>query len=94
MNEEAIKDNSVRLVFRKWERLRLFYNLILVAALLIRQPPLWAWLDALFYGNVLYFFGPSVEGYVEWLGEKRKWIMQVLFISGVVLSIGFVFFWY
>lgn len=88
------KESLVKQVFLKWEKKRLVYNLSLIIALLIRQPPTWAWFDALFYGNVLYFLGPAIEGYVEWLGYKYKWLMPLAFCTGIIVSLFTVFFYY
>lgn len=88
------KESLVKQVFLKWEKKRLIYNLILIVALLIRRPPTWAWIDALLYGNILYFLGPTVEGYIEWLGYKYKWFMPLAFVVGIIVSLFTVFFFY
>jgi hypothetical protein len=88
------KESLIKQVFLKWEKKRLVYNLILIVALLIRRPPTWAWFDTLFYGNILYFLGPAIEGYIEWLGYQYKWFMPVALGTGTLISIYTVFFFY
>jgi hypothetical protein len=88
------REKLVNGVLLKWERWRILYNLILIAALLIRHAPQWVWLDALIFGNLFYLLGPVIEGYVEWTGKKSKWFLPIAFTAGVTTSVYTVLFFY
>lgn len=93
------------MVFLKWERLRIYYNVVLVAALLCinlttKGIPLalasipFVLLLWLLYGlaaNFCFLAAPAVEAYAAWLGFRSRWITTTLFIGGVVISLQLVF---
>lgn len=88
-------------VFRAWERLRLWYNLILVVTTVLiglrigRVPVSLADVPHFVVGllplavaaNVCFFTGPAIEAYVNWLGAGSPWIRPVIFTAGVVISL-------
>ena len=88
---------SARDVFLKWEKLRLIYNadllivaVILIAATVRSRVILFLVLFQCVLGcvaaNVLYFAGPGLEAYLNWLGFQRRWVTLLLFIAGMGLS--------
>jgi hypothetical protein len=90
--------------FRAWEKLRIPYNLILAAVLLLshlplmgaaffRPMPLLIWLLGAVGANVLFLAGPQAEAYLDWLGIRSKVVRPALFIAGVLISIPLVW-WY
>jgi hypothetical protein len=92
---------KVKLVFRAWEWLRVWYNLILVVIVLFELGPGFrllalpaVWIDLGMYAiaaNIVFFAGPAVESYLTWLGVWRPWARGVLFVGGCVLSAALAF---
>jgi len=91
---------AIRSVFLRWERLRVLYNLALVAVVLfptggsfelpeIRQLPELA-IGAVL-ANLCYLAGPIVEAYLTWLGLRTRWVTAALFSGGVLVSVPLVY---
>jgi hypothetical protein len=86
-----------RPIFLRWERLRIPYNLVLLAATLIFHGGMFcfpgAWLIVAIFAigaalaNVCFLAGPLVESYLAWLGIRSRWIPVVLFTGGLLVSI-------
>jgi hypothetical protein len=94
--------DQVRTIFLRWERLRLPYNIILLAAtagfhgwllkLLPDYPILLLPLGFACLGaNLCFFAAPAVESYLAWLGLRSRWVGPVLFAGGVAISLPLVF---
>lgn len=86
-----------RVIMKRWEYLRIFYNLILVAvtvaATLLLQPTEFlhpALMQSVFTGgiiaNVAYFAGPLVEGYASSLRLWREGFFITVFVLGTILN--------
>jgi hypothetical protein len=85
----------VKAIFRAWEGLRLVYNAVLVAVVLLflserpEQPPAF-WLFLLCQAvaaNLCFFAGPLAEWYVGWLGYRSRALRWVLFGAGLVFAV-------
>jgi hypothetical protein len=82
-------------VFIAWERLRLVYNGILAAVVLllgggslVREPRFWSLLIGGAIGaNVCFCAGICAEGYLALLGLPRRETRAVLFVAGTLLAI-------
>ena len=82
-------------VFLAWERLRVIYVLVLAVVVVILLGPsglmnvrlLFRLLEGAVVANVLFFAGPVVETYVQWLGFGHIWLRWALFLSGTLLSV-------
>ena len=95
----AANMEDVREIFAKWERLRVVYNLILLATtlgLMFMDDLVGRVIDPLFFlylltrcvaANVLFMAGPGVESYASWLGLRHRATRPVLFALGVLLSL-------
>ncbi len=86
-----------RATFLAWERLRIVYNIVLVAltciSVLGTQPQQGLdpgfWLAAAGAGvaaNVCYFLGPGLECYLRWLGLRNAMLTSLLFGLGLAFS--------
>jgi len=96
-------------VFRKWEWLRLAFNVLVVLG--IAPPWLISWSGdlagvlGLLYGalpsmlvlNLLFFVWPAIELYARWMGAKGKCVTIVLILIALVVSFamvtGYFFLW-
>jgi len=92
---------SARQVFLRWERLRVPYNALLVAVVLLPTGGEFRWPDPgdlliLLMGAVLanlcFLAGPVAETYLAWLGLRSKWVTAALFVGGVLVSIPCIYF--
>jgi hypothetical protein len=85
----------------RWERLRILYNLILTAIVILPvgggpvELPELADLPILAVGAVLanlcYLAGPAAESYLAWLGLWSRWVTLALFAGGVLISFPLVY---
>jgi hypothetical protein len=85
----------------RWERLRILYNLILIAIVVLPvgggpvELPELADLPILAVGAVLanlcYLAGPAAESYLAWLGLRSRWVTLALFAGGVLVSFPLVY---
>ncbi len=86
-----------RATFLAWERLRIVYNVVLVAltciSVLGSQPQHGLdpgfWLSAVVAGlaaNVCYFLGPVAACYLRWLGVRSAMLTPLLFGLGLAFS--------
>jgi hypothetical protein len=92
----------VRPIFLRWEKLRLPYNAVLLAAALVlfgepRQLVRDPWILVVFaFGavaaNVLYLLGPVAESYLHWLGLRGLGVTAVIFAVGCLVSLPLVAF--
>jgi hypothetical protein len=84
--------------FQRWEKLRPWYNVILVAVLVVSHVPhmgvlflepmaLLVWLIGAALANICFLAGPLAEAYLSWLGVRSRYVMPLLFIGGVLISI-------
>lgn len=91
-----------RSTFRRWERLRIPYNLLLLGFTIWFHWPILAAIPLapliLFFllmcalgANACFLAGPAVETYMIWLGFRSRWVPVVLFTGGVLISIPLVF---
>ncbi len=86
---------ELRLFFR-WEKLRTFYNTVLVVetqlSFLLYPPPLpWpelvSWLVILaVLANVAFCLGPVLDGYANWLGLGGLVTSLVIFVLGTIVA--------
>ena len=87
---------SIRSVFLAWEHLRVVYNLVLLlvtfASWTIGKNAL-SFLGLLSVGvkgaivaNILFFAGPALDGYVQWLGWRQPLFRRFLFGAGLVFA--------
>ena len=94
-----IEWSDVRRIFLRWERLRIAYNaalmalVILLVALLYEPEIEWALLGwrcvvGAVIANVCFFAGPVAETYLYWLGMRNRGVTAVLFLMGLVFSLG------
>lgn len=81
-------------LLRRWERLRILYNLILAAVVLLLgarslgEPGFLRWLVArAFAANVLYCVGPIANAYAHWLGLRHVAVTTALFVLGTMLAV-------
>ncbi len=91
--------------FQKWEKLRLWYNLVLLVVLLISHVPrmgheffapmsLLIWLVGAVIANICFLAGALAEGYLSWLGVRSRLMMPLLFAWGVLISIPLVVYYF
>ncbi len=101
-NGELVTDKTtlwyeVRATFLQWEKLRIVYNVVLVALTCIAtfglKPELAMdpgfWLAAVAAGlaaNVCFFIGPMAECYIRWLGYRSPVLTYGLFGAGMAFS--------
>jgi hypothetical protein len=92
-------------VFIKWERRRIYYNLILfitfIYALIIldkdiifkfkSQIVICMWILYGIGANILYLVAPISESYFSWLGFHKNWFSWIIFIVGIIISVPLVF---
>jgi len=91
----------LRSILIRWERLRILYNLVLTAVVIlpVGGDPLTlpepADLPILAVGAVLanlcYLAGPAAESYLAWLGLRSRWVTLALFAGGVLISFPLVY---
>src|SRR5262249_46847410 len=89
-------------VFVAWEKLRLLYNLILVAAVALFLNPvvfllslpifLPFLLEGALIANIGFCAGPVAEGYLCLLGMSRRPVRALVFVCGTLVAIGLT--WY
>jgi hypothetical protein len=88
---------TAREVFWAWERLRIYFNLILLAETLllglVAMGLLWPHLLECFVGalvaNVCFCVGPMLEGYAEGIGVPRGVARGVIFVMGMLVAMAF-----
>ena len=83
-------------IIRRWEWFRIFYNLALLLVTLFsvavlggfRAPMLL--LETATVGavgaNVLFFYGPVADGYLQWMGFRHPAIGKLIFAMGTTLA--------
>ncbi len=90
----------IRPVFLRWERLRVVYNALLLAVVLLPTGQPFRWpqpteIPILLLGAVLanlcFLAGPVAESYLTWLGARSWLVSGFLFIGGVLISIPLVY---
>src|SRR4051812_765664 len=84
------KEPTAMEVFFAWEKLRVAYNVILVAVTVVKllnTKDDWG-LQPLVMANVAFCVGPVAEGYLCWLGVKRPSARALLFGLGMFAAIG------
>lgn len=91
----------VRSILTRWERLRILYNLILTAIVVLPlgggpvELPALADLPILAVGAVLanlcYLAGPAAECYFALLGLRSRRVTLILFMGGVLVSMPLVY---
>jgi hypothetical protein len=92
---DALTSPSVKAIFRAWERLRLAYNAVLVAVVVLfisprEEVPLAFWLSLVceaVAANLCFFAGPLGEWYVGWLGYRSRATRWVLFGCGLLFAV-------
>jgi hypothetical protein len=82
--------------FLAWERLRIWYNAVLVVAVLLGSIPAPQWILSLEFimnvpqgvilVNLAFSIGMLVEFYLLWFGWWRNWMRTGLFVVGAALS--------
>lgn len=106
MEETTSRENgfwaTARPILIKWERLRLFYNLLLllmvvaigfsdtsmISKFYIQWDP-FIILKLFGYAvgsNILFFVAPALESYAAWLGFRSRWLSVGLFVGGALIS--------
>jgi len=99
---QALSD-FLKPIFRRWEKLRVVYNLILALVLFLSHglnlgraffDPLilLIWLIGAVLANFCFLAGPLAETYLAWVGMRSRWVTAALFIGGVLVSIPCVIF--
>lgn len=90
----GLAQESADEVFRRWEQLRIVYNVVLGLAMIpflkqfLDQPQFTMQVLAGAVGaNVCFCAGPVVEGYAAMIGLPRKPTRWVIFAGGVLLSL-------
>ena len=81
-------------VFRRWEQLRIVYNLVLGLAMIpflkqfLDQPQFTMQvLEGAVGANLCFCAGPVVEGYAAMIGLPRRPTRWVIFAGGLLLSL-------
>jgi hypothetical protein len=96
MSEEHLLE-SARRIFLRWERLRIWYNLILtclvVGVTLASRQETTDWylltgrcIIGAVVANLLYIAGPIAESYLQWLGVRSRAITPIIFVSGLLAA--------
>ena len=96
MSEEHPLETT-RQIFRRWERLRIAYNLILVVLVVVvtltarRDDTDWYQLVAkcsvgAIVANMLYIAGPIFESYLNWLGFRSRATTSIIFVAGLLCA--------
>jgi hypothetical protein len=91
--------SDVRRIFLRWERLRIVYNAALVALVvllvaLLYEPEIewallgWRCVVGAVIANVCFFAGPMAETYLNWLGVRNRGVTAILFLMGMLFSLG------
>ncbi|NNJ24676.1 hypothetical protein [Alienimonas chondri] len=91
---------ELKAIFLSWERLRIVFNLVLAGlcsplALLCgpetyAAPAFWGNVFAgVLLVNVLFFAGPAVESYLDWLGLRHRAIRWGLFLLGLLPTMAY-----
>lgn len=79
-------------ILRRWERLRIVYNAVLIVwtlfllVLLMGRTPVALMVAVPFGGllaNLLYLLGPAIEAYVTWFGFWHRSMTYILFLAGL-----------
>ena len=84
------------LIIHRWERLRIFYNLALLAVTILVAAVSGAWQNievvvvlSVFgagFANFCFFLGPSLDGYLKRFGFRHPLYGQLIFWSGTLLA--------
>ncbi len=88
-----VNEDSARLVFLAWEKLRILFNVGLVWVTLTLLPN-WSWrsipwrdyIGPAILANVCFCAGPCAEGYLTWLGANRQLARWMLFVVGFLFA--------
>src|ERR1041385_194251 len=102
-NKLQVLSDFLKPIFRRWEKLRLVYNLILAVVLFLSHGlsmglaffhplTLLIWLVGAVLANLCFLAGPLAEAYLTWLGFRSPWGTGILFVGGVLISIPCVIF--
>lgn len=83
-------------IVRRWEWFRILYNLalffvtLLVAAIVgaFRVPVmlLETAVIGVVFANVLFFYGPVADGYLQWMGFRNPAVGKLIFTLGTTLA--------
>jgi len=83
-------------IIRRWEWFRIFYNLALLLVTLFSAAVLGSFrapmllLETAVVGavgaNVLFFYGPVADGYLQWMGFRHPAIGKLIFAMGTTLA--------
>lgn len=95
--EQQASSGSARSLFLSWEKLRIWYNLILSAVVvlevIVSPPPRidevafwWFLLECAFWANVCFCAGPCVEFILSWFWADHDIIREALFFTGTLWS--------
>ena len=87
-----------RPIFRRWEKLRIPYNVVLAVTLFLihglslgleffEPLALGIWLAGGVLANLCFLAGPLAECYCAWLGLRSRVVTAALFLGGVLVSI-------
>jgi hypothetical protein len=99
IQERATKpdDSSEFRHFLRWEKLRLFYNAILLIEtflILMSFSPkarllssIFPCLGLAFLANVCFCLGPVLDGYARWIGLRHGIVTGLIFVLGTLLAI-------
>lgn len=104
---EIVEAETPRQIFRKWEMIRIAFNLLLVVECILLAIPsvinpfllpayLVLWLLGFVAANIAFLAAPGAETYVLWLGVPRTFqlaITVVLFLGGVFITSVFAVVW-
>jgi hypothetical protein len=91
-------------LLRRWEKLRLPYNAVILVVVLVLGPVIGRGLPdagrllllAFLAANVGFLAGPVLDGYLGWLGLRRASVTGVLFAAvtaSAALGVAFVVYW-
>ena len=89
---------STKQIFRQWERLRIFYNVIRACVLIMltnHYLPKYIYnydffimcIGGFLGANICFTVGAVVDAYISWLGWRNIVITIILFILGTTFSI-------
>lgn len=84
-------------IIRRWEPLRIFYNGILIAFVLLATAVFYPqnsarldyWLSIILGGliaNICFFVGPATEGYFAFFGLRSRGLSIALFLAGLLVT--------
>jgi hypothetical protein len=102
MNDNAppsIDWPTVRRIFLRWEWLRIAYNAVLAAVVVVlivqQHDDEIAWASLAYacavgavVANLCFFAGPLAEAYLHWLGARLPGVTVILFSMGTVFAAG------